>query len=333
VGWSRRRWGGWFGSARAAGAGAGEGGEGSGGGSFGHGQLLETKVVAHLEEGRERGAAAKMKTKGAEALIEPTDDVEDERLLGDRLAEVPKIFRHAFEAAAVVDDGEIALGKGPELLVGVESSGGTVPKELGLDGEPDRTSGGAALGDRVGEIVGDGAEQPGADDTIHPHPGRRSRGDGVGENIAFQRVLSEDVKEGLLPAGVEGGVDIQEQRDESPDVLDRDSLRMEIEEDGGLLLEKSGLEVDVVFAMVEGVGVIFLGGRGRGTFGSSALLRGTETSSGGIEIGLSEGGLPLSFLGAGQSSSSCCLGCACFLVACSVSVGSRFGGQQRKEKT
>jgi len=254
---------------------------GSGGGSFGHGQLLETKVVTHLEEGRERGAAAKMKTKGAEALIEPTDDVEDERLLGDRLAEVPKIFRHAFEAAAVVDDGEIALGKGPGLLVGVESSGGTVPKELRL---------------------------------------------GVGENMAFQRVLSEDVKEGFLPAGVEGGVDIQEQRDESPDVLDRDSLRMEIEEDGGLLLEKSGLEVDVVFAMVEGVGVIFLGGRGRGTFGSSALLRGTETSGGGVEIGLSGGGLPLSFLGAGQSSSSGCLGCACFLVACSVSIGSCFGG-------
>jgi len=58
-----------------------------------------------LRKGRERGATAKMKTKGAEALIEPTDDVEDERLLGDRLAEVPKIFRHAFEAAAVVDDG------------------------------------------------------------------------------------------------------------------------------------------------------------------------------------------------------------------------------------
>src|SRR6185312_6526678 len=103
-----------------------------------------------------------------------------------------------------------------------------------------------------------------------------------------------------------GGVDIQEQRDESPDVLDRDSMRMEIEEDGGLLLEKSGLEVDVVFAMVEGVGVIFLGGRGRGTLSSSALLRGTETSGGGVEIGLSGGGLPLSFLGAGQGGRAGC---------------------------
>jgi hypothetical protein len=101
--------------------------------------------------------------------------------------------------------------------------------------------------------------------------------------------------------------------------------------DGGLLLEKSGLEVDVVFAMVEDVGVIFLGGRGRGALGSSALLRGTETSGGGVEIGLSGGGLPPSFLGAGQSGSSGCLGCACFLCSevrgvCSISVGSSLGG-------
>jgi len=159
-----------------------------------------------------------VKAKSAEGIVEPTDDVEDERLLGDGLAEVPKIFRHAFEGTPVVDDGEIALGKGAELLVGVESTGSAVPKELGLDGEPDRTSGGAAFGDSVGEIVGDGAEQPGADNTVHPHPRRRSRGDDVGENMAFQRVLAKDVEERLL-AGVEGGVDVEEQRDQSPDVL------------------------------------------------------------------------------------------------------------------
>jgi len=158
-----------------------------------------------------------VKAKSAEGIVEPTDDVEDERLLGDGLAEVPKIFRHAFEGAPVVDDGEIALGKGAELLIGVESTGSAVPKELGLDGEPDRTGGGAAFGDSVGEIVGDGAEQPGADDTVHPHP-RRSRGDDVRENMAFQRVLAKDVEERLL-AGVEGGVDVEEQRDQSPDVL------------------------------------------------------------------------------------------------------------------
>ncbi|XP_039787054.1 acanthoscurrin-2-like [Panicum virgatum] len=65
-------------------------------------------------------------------------------------------------------------------------------------------------------------------------------------------------------------------------------------------------------------------------------------SGGGVEIGLSSGGLPLSFLGAGQGSSAGCLGCACFFCseasgACSVSVdfgrggssslgGSSFGG-------
>jgi len=38
------------------------------------------------------------------------------------------------------------------------------------DGEPDGASRGATLGDDVGEVVGDGAEKPGADDTVHPNP-------------------------------------------------------------------------------------------------------------------------------------------------------------------
>lgn len=42
------------------------------------------------------------------------------------------------------------------------------------------------LGDGVSEVVRDGAEVPGADHTVHPHPGRRSRPDVVRENVTFQ---------------------------------------------------------------------------------------------------------------------------------------------------
>ena len=111
-----------------------------------------------------------METKSLEAFVQPANDVEDERLVGDRLAEIAKILCHALEAAAVVDDGQIALSEDAELLVGVEGTGDAVPQELGLDCEPDHSSGGVTLGDGVGEVVGDGAEEPGTNDAIHPHP-------------------------------------------------------------------------------------------------------------------------------------------------------------------
>jgi len=72
-----------------------------------------------------------METESPEVFVQPADDVEDECLVGDRLAEVMEILRHALEAAAVIDDWQVALGEGAELLVGVESKGGAVPKELG----------------------------------------------------------------------------------------------------------------------------------------------------------------------------------------------------------
>ena len=111
-----------------------------------------------------------METKSLEAFVQPANDVEDERLVGDRRAEIAKILGHALEAAAVVDDRQIALSEGAELLVGVEGARGAVPKELGLDGEPDGASRGTTLGNNVGEVVGDGAEEPGTNDAVHPHP-------------------------------------------------------------------------------------------------------------------------------------------------------------------
>ena len=194
--------------------------------SFGHGEFLKAQIVSDLQKSGQRVAAAEMEAEGAEALVQPTDDVEDERRLGDRLAEVPKVFSHTFEAATIFDDRQIALGEGAELLVGVEGACDSIPKELGVDGEPDGASRSPALTDDVGEVVGDGADQPGANDAIHPHPGLRGRRDGVGEDVRLQGVLAEDVEEGLLPASVEGGIDVEEQGNQSTDVLDQHRLCM-----------------------------------------------------------------------------------------------------------
>ena len=73
-----------------------------------------------------------------------------------------------------------------EFLISIQSARGSIPKELGLDCEPDSTGRGTTLGDDVDEVVGDGIEKPGADDAIHPDPGRRPRGDDVGEDMGLQ---------------------------------------------------------------------------------------------------------------------------------------------------
>ena len=103
-------------------------------------------------------AAAEVKAEGAEAFVQASDDVQDQHRLGDRLAKVLEIFGYALEAPTVVDDGQVALGEGAELLVGVEGARDAIPKELGVDGEPDGASTSPALTDDVGEVVGDCAE-------------------------------------------------------------------------------------------------------------------------------------------------------------------------------
>ena len=40
------------------------------------------------------------------------------------------------------------------------------------------------------------------------------------------KVLAEDVEEGFLPASVKGGIDVEEQGNQSTDVLDRHRLCM-----------------------------------------------------------------------------------------------------------
>ena len=152
----------------------------------------------------------------------------------------------------------------------------------------------------------------------------------------FQEVLAEDVEEGLLPAGVEGGVDVEEQWNQGTDVLDRYGLRVEVEEDGGFLLKEGVLKgrvVEATVAMVRGVGVGILRGRrcGRGPLSSRALLRGAKTGGGGVEISLSSGSFPLGFLGTGQGGNAGRLFCARLLCsdasgACSVGINIRRAG-------
>jgi hypothetical protein len=159
---------------------------------------------------------------GREALVEATDDVEDEgavddvedgSAVGDGLAEVAEVLRLAFVLPAVVSDVEVALTEGAEVGVGEQSARRLIPEELGLDGEPEVASGGAVLGDGVSEVVGDGTEEPRAHDAVHPDPIGGGGNGGVGEHMAFQGVTPKSEEKGLAPARVEGGCGVEAERD------------------------------------------------------------------------------------------------------------------------
>jgi hypothetical protein len=51
------------------------------------------------------------------------------------------------------------------------------------------------LGDNVGKTDGDGAEQPGADDTVHAYPVRGVGHDVVREDVALQGELPDGEEE------------------------------------------------------------------------------------------------------------------------------------------
>jgi hypothetical protein len=120
-----------------------------------HGEFLEEELGAGLEERRERLGATKMDADGDELLVEPADDIEDERTVGDVLTETTHGINHGLEAAAVVADGEVTLDEGAELSVQENGVLLLVVEELGLHNEPDDSCRDAWLEDGLHEIVGD----------------------------------------------------------------------------------------------------------------------------------------------------------------------------------
>jgi hypothetical protein len=96
-----------------------------------------------------------------------------------------EILVELFVATVVLNDREITLAEGAKLLVGVECVSCTILEELALDGEPQNADSDAALRHRVGEVVRDGAEDPGMDDNIHPHLVWRGKNDIIREDVTL----------------------------------------------------------------------------------------------------------------------------------------------------
>jgi len=134
------------------------------------GELLQDEVLAGVEEGGEGPSATKQGTDVGEAFVEAAVHVEDEGAVGDDFPEGAEVVGHLLEVATVLGDGEVALDEVAEPHLKLDGAYLPVPKELGLNSELGVPGSAALGGDDLGEVVGEGAEDLGLDDAIHPIP-------------------------------------------------------------------------------------------------------------------------------------------------------------------
>jgi hypothetical protein len=108
-----------------------------------------------------------------EALVEAMKHVEDEGAVGDDLSQGGEIIVHLLQTAAVLGDGEITLYEVAKLHLELDRTCLSIAQELGFDGEPGIPGSGTLGGDDLGEVIGEGVEDPGLDNVVHPIPVRR----------------------------------------------------------------------------------------------------------------------------------------------------------------
>jgi hypothetical protein len=179
------------------------------------------------EEGGEGVGAPQQGTDVREALVEATNHVEDEGAVGDDLSQGSEIVGHLLQTAAVLGDGEIALHEVAKLHLELDRPCLLIAQELGFDGEPGVPGRGALGGDDLGEVVGERAEDPGLDNAVHLSPVRR--GDrGVEEDVRLEGEFAEDQQELIAPTVEVAGVDVENDVDEAPDVVDGDGLGVKV---------------------------------------------------------------------------------------------------------
>jgi hypothetical protein len=123
-------------------------------------------------EGGAGAAASQQSTDVREALVEATKHVEDEGAVSDNLSQGGEIVGHLLQTAAVLGDGEITLYEVVKLRLELDRPCLPIAQELGFDGEPGVPGSGALRGDNFGEVVGEGVENPGLDNVVHPIPVR-----------------------------------------------------------------------------------------------------------------------------------------------------------------
>jgi hypothetical protein len=199
------------------------------------GEFLKEKLIAGLKERGERMSVVEMNTYVGELLVEVADDVEDERAVRDVLAEATESIDHGLEVAAVLGDGEVALDKSAKLGVEEDHTLFTIVKELRLDGEPNDACSSAGLQYSLHKIVGDRPVNPGTNDAIHMIPVGKDHDGGIALDVVLQGELPDGEEKLLAPTGVIVGGQVEDGRDEQPDVVDGDNLGVKMKKGRGFM--------------------------------------------------------------------------------------------------
>jgi hypothetical protein len=271
----------------------------------GHVDLGEAKVGLHFGERRERPLALNQCTKIWESFVEAADDVEHQRAITNRFAEISKLVSHGLEAVAIVGDRQIALDEGAELGVEEKSAGLLVPEELLFESKPHKASSGRAVvtvHDNLEELGIDRAVEPWQDGAVHALPHGVVGAIVIGKHMISKRITLESVEEEAAPSVEVGRREIEDDGYERLDIEDRRCLGMKSGGGrGNLTGDDQGTGIGVASFLLQARGVPALGLDARGlqvrsflassltalfsSKRSDTLLQGTTSSGGSIVVG------------------------------------------------
>jgi hypothetical protein len=132
--------------------------------------LFLHEVGVNPQEGRRRVHGGDDAEGVGELVAEPAQRVDDEVEVGDRVADVSECVGEAFEAAAVVVHGEVALHQVVEVLQGVHRALRRVVEEETADGSPGGEGRSSAVKHHVTDGFGDRKINPGDDAVVDLRP-------------------------------------------------------------------------------------------------------------------------------------------------------------------
>jgi hypothetical protein len=133
------------------------------------------------------------------------------------------------------------LDEVPELGVEMEGAGVLIAEKLVLKGKPGGAGSGATLHDHLNKFRGDGTGDPRLENAIHVCPVWDGRRGSIVEDVAVQGVHVDDEENLIAPTRVVVGGKVEDDVDETPDVLYNDDLGMKVD-DGSSLVEEDGVE-------------------------------------------------------------------------------------------
>ena len=194
-----------------------------------HVEFSQVQIAADVGEGGERPLASDELGHELEALIEASQNIQHMGAVGDGFAKSSKSISFVLHRAAVVVDGESALGEIAEFSIEDQGLGFLISQELLLDPKPSHPSRDAGvLVDNVQDVGRYAVEQPGDDHAVHAWPCRIVEGRHIFQNVICQMELAESEENIAAPLGVQGRLELEDDGDQVLDVLNCRSLSVEV---------------------------------------------------------------------------------------------------------